>query len=33
MMVEVKLVDGKFFIQLGLLESEFNGILPAMLSF
>ena len=31
MMVEVKLVDGEFFVELGLLESELNGILSAML--
>ena len=30
-MVKIKLVNGGFFVQSGLLESEFNGVLPAML--
>jgi hypothetical protein len=30
MVVEVKLVDGDRFVELGLLEPEPNGIMPAM---
>ena len=31
MVIEVKLVDGEFFVELGLLEPELNGIMPSML--
>ena len=31
MMVEVKAIDSGFFVEFGLLESDFNGVLPSML--